>query len=129
MIKTSTMPAWTVALSNACANTRQADGGFSIDANTGHAVTGGYAVAAHPDREVILAECTMGDLLEFMIRNADLLSLPGVIMGGWHDPEDHRVYLDVSILVEDRDEAIKLAVDHDQLAIFDFATGESIKTY
>lgn len=125
----TTLSPWTVALSNAIANTRIPDGGFSLDAQTGHPVAGGYAVAAHPDREVILSEVTMGDLLEFMIRNADVLQLPGRIVGGWKDPEDGRVYLDVSILVEDRDEALQLAVDHDQLAIFDFASGQSIPTY
>lgn len=125
----NTLSPWTVALSNAAANTRTPDGGFSLDAQTGHPVAGGYAVAAHPDRGVILAEASMDDLLEFMVRNADVLALPGRILGGWNDPEDGRVYLDVSILVADRDEALQLAVDHDQLAIFDFAAGQSIPTY
>lgn len=105
------------------------DGGFSVNPMTGWNVRGGYAVAIHPECESVLAEITTGDLLEFMIRNAATLALPGRIMGGWCDPSDGRVYLDVSIMTGDLDEAMTLAIDHDQLAIFDFAAGESIKTY
>lgn len=105
------------------------DGGFSINPMTGTNVTGGYAVAIHPECCAVLAEITGGDLLEFMIRNAATLALPGRVMGGWCDPSDGRIYLDVSIMTADRDEAMALAIDHDQLAIFDFANGESITTY
>jgi hypothetical protein len=35
-------------------------------------------------------------------------------------------YLDISINVKDRNEAIELAKKNNQLAIFDIATGESI---
>jgi hypothetical protein len=105
------------------------DGGFSVDPRTGDDVTGGYAVAVHPECEEIFAQVTPVGVWGYMERHAETLALPGRVMGGWCDPSDGRVYLDVSILVEDRDEAIKLAVDHDQLAIFDFAAGESIKTY
>ncbi len=105
------------------------DGGFSIDPRTGEGVYGGYAVAVHPDCCAILAEITLGDVLEFQLRYASTLELPGRIFGGWRDPSDGRIYLDVSILVEDRDKALELAREFDQLAIFDFATGESIPTY
>jgi hypothetical protein len=129
MVKTTTALApWTITLSDAVAATHDRDGGFTLD-DHGQSVTSGYAVAAHPDREVILAELSMGDLLEFMIRNADVLTLPGRVLGGWHDPADGRIYLDVSIVLADREAAMALAVDHDELAIFDLAAGQSIKTY
>jgi hypothetical protein len=77
----------------------------------------------------VLAELTLGDVLEFLLRQADTLALPGRVFGGWRDPFDGRIYLDVSILVEDREQALALAREHDQLAVFDFWTGESIPTY
>lgn len=105
------------------------DGGWTIDPRTGDSVYGGYAVAIHPDCCAVLAEITLGDVLEFLLRHADTLALPGRVFGGWRDPADGRVYLDVSILVEDRGEALALAREYDQLAVFDFATGESIRSY
>lgn len=105
------------------------DGGWTIDPRTGESVYGGYAVAVHPECCAVLAEITLGDVLEFLLRHAETLALPGRLLGGWRDPADGRIYLDVSILVEDRDEALRLARENDELAIFDFSTGESIPTY
>lgn len=105
------------------------DGGFTIDPVTGEDVTGGYAVAAHPDCGSIYAEVTSGTILEFMLRNADTLALPGRLFGGWRDPSDGRIYLDVSILVDDRSAAVEMAREYDQLAVYDFTRGESIATY
>jgi hypothetical protein len=107
----------------------QPDGGFTVDPRTGEGVYGGYAVAIHPDCCAVLAELTLGDVLEFLLRRADTLALPGRVLGGWRDPADGRIYLDVSILVEDREQALELAREYDQLAVFDFSTGESIRSY
>lgn len=107
----------------------QPDGGFTVDPRTGDGVYGGYAVAIHPDCCAVLAELTLGDVLEFLLRHADTLALPGRVLGGWRDPADGRIYLDVSTLVEDREQALALARCHDQLAVFDFSTGESIRSY
>jgi hypothetical protein len=105
------------------------DGGFTVDPRSGEGVYGGYAVAIHPDCCAVLAEITLGDVLEFLLRHADTLALPGRVLGAWRDPADGRIYLDVSILVEDREQALALAREYDQLAVFDFSTGESIRTY
>lgn len=105
------------------------DGGFTVDPRTGADVTGGYAVSVHPAEGTVLATATPGDLIEYVVSHADALALPGSVFGGWKDPTDGRVYLDVSTLVTDRSEALTLARVNDQLAVFDFSTGQSVVSY
>lgn len=103
------------------------DGGFSVDPRTGGDVRTGYAVAIHPDRErqiggVVRPE----DIRAFAYDNADLLAQEGSVLGGWRDPETGIAYLDVSVQVHDRAEALALGRQYDQLAVFDFRFGASI---
>lgn len=121
--------AWAMSLADAVVALQAPDGGFSLDPRTLTSVRGGYAVACHVERGVTLASAREGDLLEFLLRNGDVLASSGAVFGGWHDPSDHRVYLDVSMLIADRSEALRLAVLHDQLAIWSFDEGRSIPTY
>lgn len=104
------------------------DGGFSIDLTTGENVSAGYAVAIHPDRERVIPvdRLTMADLVSYALENLDLLAEPGHVFGAWHDPESGKVYLDVSTVRADRAEALALAREHNQLAVFDFATLSSV---
>jgi hypothetical protein len=105
------------------------DGGFTVDPRTGADVTGGYAVSLHPEAGRVLAKVTPGALLEFVMTRSDLLTVPGNVFGAWRDPADGRVYLDVSTLVDDLDQALELARQHDQLAVYDFAAGRSVTSY
>lgn len=105
------------------------DGGFSVDPHTGADVTGGYAVSTLPGEGVVLGRVAPGDLIEYVTRHADALAREGSVFGGWKDPADGRVYLDVSTLVSNRDRALALAREHDQLAVFDFAAGQSVVSY
>ena len=105
------------------------DGGFTYDLVTGQPITTGYAVSIYPDAEEILADATVGDLLAYTLRHADLLTKPGRVFGGWRDPDDGRVYLDVSVNVGQLDSALSLARKFDQLAVFDFAAGKSVRSY
>lgn len=104
------------------------DGGFSIDLTTGENVSEGYAVAIHPDREQVIPveDVTMSSLISYALDNMDLLAKPGHVFGAWHDPESGKVYLDVSTVRTDRAEALELAREHNQLAVFDFATLSSV---
>ncbi|MEV6236762.1 hypothetical protein [Lentzea sp. NPDC051838] len=103
------------------------DGGFSVNPNDGSDVRHGYAVAVHPEHErVYERSVTSADIHEYISRAADALSLPGRVLGGWRDPASGRVYLDVSIVTADLSDAMALAVQTGQLAIFDFAAMASI---
>ena len=103
------------------------DGGFSVNPTDGSDVRSGYAVAIHPEHERILSHpVTTADLHIYISDASEALSLPGRVLGGWRDPDSGRVYLDVSVVVADKDAAISLGQRHHQLAIFDFAATCSI---
>ena len=86
------------------------NGGFSLNSD-GLNATSGFMVSCK-------------DL--YKINLSDLI---GGYIGGWLDvnsDDKNNFYLDISINVKDKDEAIELAKKNNQLAIFDIATGESI---
>lgn len=58
------------------------------------------------------------ELIEAFIRaNLDLLVQPENSVGIWLAANEGRVYLDVSITVQDRQDALRLAREHRELAI------------
>lgn len=105
------------------------DGGFTVNAWTLQPVTGGYAVSVRPDLQRILGSVREGDLLEYLLTHGEDLEKEGNAFGGWRDPADGRVYLDCTTVVDDLATALKLARENDQLAVWDFAAGQSITTY
>lgn len=115
-------------------------GGFTIDPHTGESVDKGYAVAVEGHSGVYGADeffaqnpdtgRTKGaEIFEQYVRdNADLFSQPGIHIGGWRDPESGKIFLDPSEVVSDKDQAIQLGKDRDQIAIYDLGTGTEIPT-
>jgi hypothetical protein len=99
-----------------------------VDPQSGARVTGGYAVAVHPEREwsAPAADVTAADIDNFHAANADLWSDSTNKLGGWHDPETGTAYLDVSTVVSTPAQATALAVKHGQLAYFDLEAGASV---
>ncbi len=47
-------------------------------------------------------------------------------IGGWRNPKNSKYYYDATVVVEDYDEAIRLAKENKQLAIYNYTTGETI---
>lgn len=106
------------------------DGGFTVDPRTGKDIKEGFAVAMFPERsrEIPHKDVDREALQKYTKDNADVLSQPGNMMGGWHDPDSGTVWLDVSKVTTDKREAIDLAKQHNQIAIFDLGSGNSINT-
>lgn len=106
------------------------DGGFTIDPRTEKDVDSGFAVAIYPDRsrEIPHTDVTGTTIKDYAKSNEDLLTESGNMMGGWHDPDSGSVWLDVSRVTSDKTEAISLAKEHNQIAIFDLGSGSSINT-
>jgi hypothetical protein len=106
------------------------DGGFTINPRDGSDVTSGYAVAAYKQRskEIPIEEVSEVTLQSYVEANADLLSVSGNMFGGWHDPDTGHVWLDVSRVTSDKDEAISIAQLTNQIAIFDLDSGQSVST-
>jgi hypothetical protein len=107
----------------------RADGGFTYHAVTGDQPTTGFALSLHPDREAIMddSQATVVALAQYAAKNWDLLKESGNFMGGWHNPDDGKVYLDVSTVVKTAEEADRLAREAKQIAYFDLVKGQSIK--
>jgi hypothetical protein len=106
----------------------QPDGGFTYRPLDDAEAVSGYAVSTHPERSFgkDAADLSFDDLVDYAIQNNDLLSRPGHYLGAWHDPETHRVYLDISQVTNYPAEAAQLALAHDQIAYFDLGAGHSV---
>jgi len=64
------------------------------------------------------------DLRAFVRGNQELLSHPAHSIGLWYDATGDQVFMDVSLILADQEEAIALGIQHDQKPIFDLQTGE-----
>lgn len=124
---TMTLIDWSTRISAMADALSVPDGGFSVDPGDGSDVRTGYAVVVHPEYECVFDRSVTGnDLHEYIARAKDALSLPGRVLGGWCDPVTGRVYLDVSVVAAALPEAVRLAWETRQLAIFDLSAMESI---
>ena len=59
-------------------------------------------------------------------RQAKLLKRSKAHLGAWWDSETNNLFLDISLVVDDLEEAKQLARDNEQLAIYHLDTGETI---
>lgn len=101
-------------------------GGFSRAIPSGAVPTDGYMVALMGYEETFPAELFCADsLVGYVARHFDTLTSHGdVYLGAWQS--DGVVYLDVSECVPSRAKALFLAVERNQLAVWDVAGAESI---
>jgi GNAT superfamily N-acetyltransferase len=103
---------------------KEPDGGFTLNRDlTPDTGKEGFAVALAPYEErVPAAEFTPKDLRSYEARHRALLERdPSLRVGGWHNPKDGLVYLDVSRVLPTREEALAFAREHGQLSAFDRA--------
>jgi SPP1 gp7 family putative phage head morphogenesis protein len=107
------------------------DGGFTYSLASHNSPKSGYALSISPENERILnlrsvtTEKMRGILQEY---RPVLSSDTRAHIGGWYDGTTKKAYLDVSIVTTSKASAIKLAKQHNQLAIFDLAKGKAIPT-
>ena len=107
---------------------RKPDGGFTYKPTTKSSPTTGFMVSIYKSREKILdvGEVTGVVLAAYVRKNRDLLQKSNNYLGAWHNPENGKVYLDVSRRTESRDEAARFGKAHDQEAYFDIVAGRSV---
>jgi len=98
------------------------DGGFSLSI-TGTTPTSGAMVSIYPQYERKLTTVSESDIAQYLFDHIDVLSQPGHYLGAWVD--NSTVYLDVSINAP-LERALDLARQHNQLAVFDLATFDSV---
>ena len=98
---------------------RQADGAtFNLYSGS---LAGGnvYAVSIYGSRtqQIEDADFSVEVVAAFIRANLDLLAQPENSVGIWLSAEERTVYLDVSITVQERQTALALAREHEDLAI------------
>jgi len=114
------------------------DTGFTYQPITGVSPTVGHSVAVYPENEekIHRDDIKASDLLRYMTKHRELFENDDrVHFGGWdnakkYDPTegDDFVYLDTSIVIDDREEAVEFARERGQLKIYDLGAGEEIVT-
>ena len=105
------------------------DGGFTYNPLTGDEPHEGFAVSIYPEHSVVVDahKFTFDQLVKYAYRNYRLLQDPANHLGTWHDPDTHKIFLDVSIVAKSAHHARQLALDHDQKAYFDLKAGHSVE--
>jgi 2'-5' RNA ligase len=103
---------------------------------TGDVPTDGYILAieghssANPAAEFTASrDAAVQAVDDFLAQNAGTFSEnPDYMMGLWHNPDTGNVVFDVVEHVPDREEALRLGVQRDQIAIYGITEGEVIPT-
>ncbi len=106
--------------------------GATVSAVTFSSPTWGFAVATGRHEETLELALdphqTSIELLaiveNYVRRHRAILATPGHYVGTWL--HDGKIYLDVSQVIYDRDDAVRAGKDRDQIAIFDLRHAEEI---
>ena len=104
--------------------------GYTISAS-GQPVEGGIAVAPIKSAEIIVGQELPLETLREYVENAKRISQifqKEIFLGGWFNSADNQYYLDNTLIVEDKAEALYLAQAAEQEAIFDLNTFEETRT-
>lgn len=115
------------------------DGGFTYNPISDSSPTEGFAVSPFKELELVIdTQAPEGmdlakyrknmrpKLKKYIKDNIETLRRKGAHLGGWWDKEAKKVYLDISIVNKNLKDAMRIAKEHDQEAIFDLATMETI---
>lgn len=88
-----------------------------------------YAVAYFPRRSKRFEgrDLTKNIIVAFIKRNASLLKYPCCAVGTWYDKGDDETWIDISLLVENEEEAVKLAFESNQISIFNLQEAQEIE--
>lgn len=86
----------------------------------------GYMVSV-PGPEKTLKSLTARSVDAFTKAHAEKLSHPGAYLGVWFNEEDGLWYLDVSVNVQTRSQALKLGRKWSQIAVWDVANSAEVR--
>ena len=89
-----------------------------------------YAVALYPERSATLEGATLSadDLRDYIQAALPLLQDARNNIGTWYNRDTGETYLDVSTTLADRGDAITMADEYNQIAIYDLARRSEIAT-
>lgn len=108
---------------------RAKGGGFTFDPRTGSFVEkGGFVVANPPGNNKAVVKAITPETIEQVMRdNADLLSQPGMMLGGWWDKKAKKFFLEVSQVVPDEPTARRMMAERGEKAIWDLDNMREIR--
>lgn len=110
------------------------EGGLTLSFLTGESPKTGYAVAERgnnrevPDTDFFDKKKGMAALMSWVRDHESKFDDPDAHLGIWYDTDNGEVVLDVSYVLQDRDEAIDRGKKNNQQAIWDIANFEEIDT-
>jgi hypothetical protein len=108
-------------------------GGCTLNLDTGEQPTTGYAVSFPAAEEVFDHAPTVGDIRRWLRTTCEPAAAIAngrgwtVHAGAWKDQKTGRTYLDATVVIEDRQDAIDAGREWKQLAVFDLAKREEIR--
>jgi len=105
--------------------------GFTISPETMEPVSGGFVVAPLKEAEIIVGqELPEQVLIDYIEDNKAIAEATArdVYLGGWFDTESNQYFLDNTLIVDSKEEALYIAEASEQLAIFDLNTFEEVRT-
>jgi hypothetical protein len=107
----------------------EANGGVTYNLHFGN-VAGKplYAVSLCPERSKVVAGRSVDAAIvrRFILDNDDLLGDPRNNVGTWYNESDDTTYLDISTALPDRDEAVAIGRQYNQIAIFDLSALQAL---
>lgn len=110
------------------------DSGMTISRD-GDVPTTGYVVAVEGHSRTIPADEFTADrekatdfVDQYLADNAEALDGEGAMLGLWNDPASGNIFFDVVEHVADREEAVRLGAERDQIAIFDLEALDVVPT-
>lgn len=107
------------------------DGGATYNPLTGKAPRVGFCFSPYPERsQVVELPSDFNEIIDIMQQyheqNADLFTDDNHYVGFWNNPDDGKVYLDVSVVNYDASKARDACLHHDQIGFFDLQTCQSV---
>ena len=106
----------------------ESSGGITYNMNQGNlAYSDNYSVSIYPQREkIVTGVADYEDIQNYINENEDLLIQPNNSFGVWSNKG--QVYYDIVITIPDREEALKLGRENNQLEIWDLKNMVGIPT-
>ena len=95
--------------------------GFTVSTENFAPVNSGFAVAV-ADTQNSFGNYGLAKVIAYISKHKEINAV-----GGWYNSENKQYYFDATIIVEDRETAIKLGRENKQIAIFDLNNMQEIR--
>ncbi len=99
--------------------------GFTINTDR-KPIKSGFAIAPYKGVIVELSKINESDIVSFIAKNSNLLAKEGHCIGGWQNSDSGKSYLDVAVVRENKNDAIREALETGQIAIYDLANNKEL---